>query len=181
MRSMHAAVKSVAGASAVLVVLGLVVLGFAATAAQASATAAAGPAAAKAAKAPPAACRTFTRDSADALFGLRKGTKLKEKQTKIGSGSSQASICTVTKGAAELRVITSIGGGGFGGPFKCYKRPKLGSDGRVCVSTSKSFPDTFAIYNKHGIGFSDNYNRTLPHQGARLYAFALAQYKAYKG
>jgi hypothetical protein len=132
----------------------------------------------------PNGCKTFTIKSADALFGVRKGTRLTEKATHTGKGSNELWTCTVTHGGKtgkKLTVFTSALAGGFGGPIKCYKRPKLGKGGEVCVSTMKKFPFTFAVFHKDKIYFSDNFNRTLPHQGQGLYAFALAQYKAFKG
>jgi hypothetical protein len=132
----------------------------------------------------PNACKTFTAKSADALFGVRKGTRLAEKATHTGKGSNETWTCTVTHGGKsgkKLTVFTSAVFGGFGGPIKCYKRPKLGQYGKVCVSTMKKFPFTFALFYKDKIFFADNFNRTLPHQGQGLYTFALAQSKAFKG
>jgi hypothetical protein len=129
----------------------------------------------------PSACTTFTGKSADALFGVRKTTHLKEHSTRSGSGRSAVSTCTITHSGKTLRVSTSGYAGGFGGPLKCYKRSKLGPDGQVCVSTVKSFPLTLAVFVKHRIDFADNFSKTLPRQGRALYTFALAQYKAFKG
>ncbi len=129
----------------------------------------------------PNACKTFSLKSADALFGLKKGTHLAEKSSHTGTGRNEAFRCEVKHGKTVLMIYTSANTGGFGGPLKCYKRPKLGRYGTICVSTIKKFPFTFTQFEKHKIWFSDNFNKTLPHQGKALYAFALAQYKAYKG
>jgi hypothetical protein len=164
-----AAIKFAAGVSSALVIAG-----FAATSAQAAP-------AAPAAKTPAASCKTFTTTSADSLFGLRKGTKIKEKQTRSGTGANTTWVCKATSGKSQLVVTTSDYSGGFGGPYKCYKRPKLGPDGAVCVGTLKKYPGTFALFSRHGVFFADDFSKTLPQQGARLYTFALAQYKAFKG
>ena len=129
----------------------------------------------------PSACKTFTGKSADALFAVRKGTRLKEVSTHTGSGKNEVYTCTIKHRGKQLRVETSGYAGGFGGPLKCYKRHKLGPDGQVCVSTEKNFPFTIVVFSKHKIDFSDSFNKTLPHQGKALYTFALAQYKAFKG
>jgi hypothetical protein len=144
---------------------------------------AAAPIAAQAAavKAPPSPCKTFTAKSVDALFGVKRGTRLSEKLTKFGSGSNETLICTIKHAPRQLIVSTSASAGGFGGPLKCYKEPKLGSHGLLCVSDNKKFSFTFVRFERHGIWFSDDYNQTLPKKGARLYTFALAQYNAYKG
>ena len=51
----------------------------------------------------------------------------------------------------------------------------------LCVATLKKLPFTFTLFKRHKIWFSDDFNKTLPHEGKALYIFALAQYKAYKG
>jgi hypothetical protein len=129
----------------------------------------------------PNACKTFTTKSADALFGVKKGTHLKKHSAHTGTGTNETYTCTITHHKKTLRVSTSAYAGGFGGPLKCYKRSKLGPDGQVCVSTLKSDQFTLAVFNKHHIAFSDSFTKTLPHQGKALYTFALAQYRAFKG
>jgi hypothetical protein len=138
-------------------------------------------AATSAGKPPPSACKTFTGKSADALFGVRHGTRLTRHLKNTGTGSNETSVCTVKHGKTTLTVTTSRLAGGFGGPFTCYKRPKLGTNGNVCVARFKSFPGTFALYEKHKVFFSDDFSKTLAHKGAALYKFALAQSRAYKG
>ena len=129
----------------------------------------------------PNACKTFSLKSGDALFSLKKGTHLSEKSSHTGTGRNEAFRCEVKHRKTVLTIYTAASSGGFGGPLKCYKRPKLGKYGIICVSTIKRFPVTFTRFEKHRIWFSDDFNKTLPHQGNALYAFALAQYKAYKG
>jgi hypothetical protein len=137
--------------------------------------------AAPAAKVPPNPCRTFTTKSADKLFGLKRGTAVSRKLSHDGTGKNETRICTVKHGTRRLTIDTSFFAGGFGGPLKCYKRPKLGSHGLLCVSDNKKFAFTFARFERHSVWFSDDYNKTLAHKGALMYTFALAQYKAYKG
>jgi hypothetical protein len=129
----------------------------------------------------PSACKTFTARSADALFGVRKGTHLREKSTRVGRGKNEVFTCTISHHGVSLKVTTAEFSGGFGGPLKCYKRTKLGRAGEVCVSTVKTFPFSLALFVKHKIVFVDSFTKTLPHQGRSIYTFALAQYKAFKG
>jgi hypothetical protein len=128
----------------------------------------------------PVACKTFTAKSADAVFGVAKSKHLAKHSMHTGTGKNEVYTCTVTHSKKTLKVTTSAFAGGFGGPLKCFKRPKLGPDGQVCVSTEKSFPFSIVVFNKHKIEFSDTFTKTLPHQGKALYTFALAQYKAFK-
>jgi hypothetical protein len=123
----------------------------------------------------PNPCKTFTAKSADALFAVKHGTHLSVKSAKV-DGENE---CVVTHGKVKLTIGVSSGAGGFGGPLKCYKHKNLGN-GVICVSTVKSFPLTLAIFHRYKIYFGDDYNRTLPKEGARLYAFALGQYKSVK-
>ena len=37
--------------------------------------------------------------------------------------------CTVSHGSVRLTIGVATGPGGFGGPLKCYSRPKLGYKG----------------------------------------------------
>ncbi len=137
--------------------------------------------AAPAVKAPPNPCKSFTTNSADALFGLKKGTAVRRELSSTGSGKNETRICTVRQGGNKLTINVSYAEGGFGGPLKCYKRPKLGKHGLVCVSTERSFKISFARYEKHKVWFADVYNKIVPDKGAKLYAFALAQSRAFKG
>ncbi len=161
-------IRSVAVASSALMAVGLASL-----AAAQAATAAGSP--------PPGACTTFTVKSADALFGVGGGTHLTEHPKNHGTGSNETSVCTIEHDKTTLTVTTTKYPTGFGGPYKCYARPKLGSDADVCVGTMKADPGTFAIYKKGTVYFSDDFSKTLPDQGKALYTFALAQSKAYKG
>lgn len=129
----------------------------------------------------PDACKTFTLKSGDALFGVKKGTHLSEKSSHTGKGSNETYLCKVKHDKLALTIYTSASFGGYGGPEKCYKRPKLGKDAVLCVSTLKKLPFTFTLFKRHKIWFSDDFNKTLAHEGKALYTFALAQYKAYKG
>jgi hypothetical protein len=164
MKSLRAIVTSVAAASAAVLCLGLASV----PAAQA----------APAAKATPNPCHTFTTKAADALLGAAKRAHLQVTLVPKTQGFRQ---CKVTYRKLKLTISDSTTGGGFGGPFKCYKRPKLGPAGTVCVSDVKSLQETFAVFSKDSIFFADDFNKTLAHKGAALYTFALAQYKAYKG
>lgn len=137
--------------------------------------------AAPAVKPPPNPCKSFTTKSADTLFGLKKGTAVSRKLSDSGSGKNESRTCTVKHGHNNLTILTSYLSGGFGGPLKCYKRPKLGKDGEVCVSTVSSFKVSLARYEKHKVWFGDTYHKIVPHKGAKLYAFALAQSRAFKG
>ena len=167
-KSLYAVIKPATVALAALLLIGLTSL----SAAQAVPSTS---------KPPPNPCKSFTAKSLDALFAIPHGSHVSTKLTKFGTGKNEALICTVRHHKLKLIVTTERTSGGFGGPFKCYKRPRLGKDGIVCVSDIKSFPASFARFLRHGVYFNDDYNVTLPDKGARLYAFALAQYKAYKG
>jgi hypothetical protein len=137
--------------------------------------------AAPAVKVPPNPCASFTTKSADKLFGLKSGTSVSRKLTHQGKGKQEIRVCTVRHGHLRLSIDTTFLAGGFGGPLKCYKRPKLGAHGIVCVSDNSKFAVSFARYERHKVWFSDDLNKTLPSKGARMYAFALAQSRAYKG
>jgi hypothetical protein len=158
--------------SGVIACAGLLALGVASAAtAQAAPAAPTAPAAVKL----PNPCKTFTAKSADALFAVKRGTHLGVKSTTL-EGTKE---CIVSHGSVKLTIGVATGAGGFGGPLKCYKHKNLGN-GSVCVSTVKSFPITLAIFHRYGVFFADDYNRTLPKEGARLYTFALGQYKSVK-
>jgi hypothetical protein len=169
MKSLRAIVTSAAAASAAVLCLGL------ASVPAAQAAQAAKP------KYPPNPCKTFTAKAADALFGASKKAHLGTKLTKYGSGATEDLLCAVTYRKLRLSISTSKAAGGYGGPLKCYNRPKLGPHGQVCVSTNKNFVVTFAHFSKDSVYFFDDFNKILGHRGAALYTFALAQYKAYKG
>jgi len=153
--------------SAIFACAGLLALGVAS-----AATAQAAPAAVKL----PNPCKTFTAKSADALFAVKHGTHLSATE-KTEEG---AKVCVVTDHSVKVTITVSSVPGGFGGPLKCYSRPKLGKDAVICVSTVKSFPVTLAVFHRYGVYFSDDFNQILPKKGARLYAFALVQYKGVK-
>jgi hypothetical protein len=162
--------------SAAIACAGLLALGVASAASAQATPAAPVTSAAPAAVKLPNPCKTFTAKAADALFAVKRGSHLGEKSTTV-EGTKQ---CTVTHGSVKLTIGVATAAGGFGGPLKCYSRPKLGKDGTVCVSTVKSFKVSLAIFHRYGVFFSDDYNRTLPKEGARLYALALVQYKGVK-
>lgn len=130
-----------------------------------------------AAKSAPNACKTFASPTAAKLFGVAKSTKLTEKQARSGSGSESTSTCTTTTGQHKLTTNVSLTFGGFGGPFKCYDKPKLGPDGKICVSTVDNLQSTVALFSKGDLFFADTDNVTLPKHGKSMYVFALAQRK----
>jgi hypothetical protein len=169
MKYLRAIITSAAAVSAAVIGLSLV------PASAAQAAQAAKP------KGPPNPCKTFTTKEADALFGASKKAHIGTSITKYGKGATEDLICTVTYRKLRLSISTSEAAGGYGGPLKCYNRPKLGAHGQVCVSTNKNFVVTFAHFSKDSVYFFDDYNKILGHKGAALYTFALAQYKAYKG
>jgi hypothetical protein len=166
MKSLRAVITSAAAVSAAVLCLGL------ASVPAAQAAQAAKP------KATPNPCHTYTAKAADALFGAGKHAHL---TATLAKGTPGYRLCTVTYRKLRLTIDTSTTFGGFGGPLTCSSRSGLGPDGRVCVSTRKSFPVTLALFKKDGIYFADDFNKILGHKGAALYTFALAQYKAYKG
>jgi hypothetical protein len=132
---------------------------------------------APAAKSAPNACKTFASATAATLFGVAKSTKVSEKQTRSGSGSESSSTCTTTAGKHKLTTNVSLKFGGFGGPFKCYDKPKLGPDGKICVSTVGNLQSTIALFSKGDLFVADTDNVTLPKHGKQMYVFALAQRK----
>jgi hypothetical protein len=126
----------------------------------------------------PNPCRTFTAKSADALFGLGRHARLSEKLTRTRTPAART--CTVRHARQKLVVVTQRQAGGFGMGFNCYKRPKLGSYGQICVSAVKKVHFSFVVFRKHGGYGSDGINATLPNKGRRLYRFALAQYRTFR-
>jgi hypothetical protein len=129
----------------------------------------------------PNPCRTFTVQSARVLLHVSSHTHLSEKLTSA-TKPFPSRTCTVRRAKQKLTVVTQHHAGGLGMGLHCYKRPKLGSHGEVCVSTVKAVHFSFVVFRKlvgkHGVYLSDGINETLPHQGNALYTFALAQRKA---
>ncbi len=164
-------------AIAVAMATGLMALGLAGPAVAGSATGTAG----SAGKPPPNPCKTFTSAAAHRIFAVAKSAKLTQASKSYGHGSNQIRICMVKHPRHVLVVNVARSSEDFGAPVKCFKRPKLGKHGVVCVSTEKSFPITFALFRRAGVFFTDSYNQNLPARGARMYAFALAQSRAFKG
>jgi len=132
-------------------------------------------------KVPPNACKTFTMKSVDLLFGISTRAHPSVKLSKSGSGAYLTSVCTVTWRKKTLTVRTFLTSGGSGGPLVCYRRPRLGTDGRVCLPSLRQYHFTDVEFMRHGVFVSDFYNVTLPRQGQSLYSFALAQAPAIRG
>jgi hypothetical protein len=129
---------------------------------------------------PPGPCKSFTRVSLDRLMGVATSATPKEQATIAYKGKpGQTDTCTATFGAHQVTVKTSFESGGFGGPFTEYKRPKLGTGGAIEVSREKDLHATYALYLRKNVYFVDFINATLPSKGKRMYAFALAQSKAF--
>lgn len=127
----------------------------------------------------PNPCKTFTVKSARTLLRVGPHVGLTEK---LGRGKHPPSrSCTIKHGKTRLFVGVQRQKGGTGSGETCYKRPKLGSDGMVCVSNKNSPPFSFVVFHKHGIWVSDSLNLRLANKGARLVTFALPQYKNFKG
>jgi hypothetical protein len=166
-------IKRVSAVTIAALALGLAPL----AAAQAATAPATAPAASKALPNP---CKTFTAKSADALFGVKHGTHLPESLSSYKT-PYPSRVCSVSHGATRAAVVTRRHTVAISGPFKCYKRPRLGAHGRVCVSTNKALKFTYALFRKDGVWLSDAITRTLPRQGSKLYQFALPQYKHFKG
>jgi hypothetical protein len=147
------------------------------TSAQAAAPAAS---AAAPSRALPSPCRTFTEKSARTLFGVSRRTHLSERQSSA-RGPVATRICTVRHRRQILNVVIQRRPGGFGMGFNCFKRPKLGSRGQICVSVFAPVRFTFVVFRKHGLYVSDGINATLPRRGKKIYRFALPQYRRFKG
>jgi hypothetical protein len=128
---------------------------------------------------PPNPCRTFSRTSAAALLRIGSHTALTEKLSKTTS-PVVIRTCTIRHRKLKLTVQTQFQPGATGNS-RCFRRPALGSKGEICLSTVATFPFTFSVFHKHGVWVSAGINEQLRHQGARLYTFALAQYKSFSG
>jgi hypothetical protein len=137
-------------------------------------------AAAPAAKPLPNPCHTFTARSADALLQVSSRTQLSEK---LGRSTSPAArTCTIRHGKTRLVVAVSRREGGTGMDETCYPYPKLGRDNLLCVSNAQSpSPFSFVVFRKDHLWLGEGINVRVPHKGKRLYEFALAQYKSFKG
>jgi hypothetical protein len=134
---------------------------------------------APAAKPLPNPCQTFTARSADALLQLSSRTHLSEK---LGSSNNpSARTCTIRHGKTTLVVEVSRQEGGTGSEETCYRNPKLGRDSLLCVANAQSPPFSTVLFRKDGLWIGDGINVRVPDKGKRLYEFALAQYKSFKG
>jgi hypothetical protein len=148
------------------------------TAMAASLVGGAAPAAAKIKlpKRPPPPCETFKIAWADHVLGVDANTVLSEKNHTENKGKArEIRTCKITAGATELDVSTSYALNSITGPFKYYKHRDLGHGGEVGVSTTKSFPETVATYERDDVYFIDTLDKTLQNKGAKLYKFALKQ------
>jgi hypothetical protein len=143
-------------------------------------SAAGAPGASAAATRPPAPCDTFTVAAADRLLGVDASMALAEKSTTQDRGTdTERRTCKVTVGDQELDVQTSFALTSVAGPFASYPKPKLGRGGVVLVSTTKTFPETVASYERRDVYFVDTVNKIVKHHGHKMYEFALRQSKAY--
>ena len=124
-------------------------------------------------------CRTFTPASADRLFGISRHIVLHEKVTRTNR-PFVIRTCTVRNRKLKLTVQTQFHPGSAGNS-RCYRRPALGPKGEVCLSRVRSLPFTFSVFHRNGVYFSAGINEELPHQGAAIYRFALAQYAKLAG
>jgi hypothetical protein len=132
------------------------------------------------AKRPPAPCKTFTIAAADRLFGVEASiTPAEHPKTTDKGKDTETRTCKVTTGDDRLDVSTSFVKSSFAGPFETYPKPKLGHSGEILVSTSKTFPETVATYERHDVFFADVINRIVKHHGRKLYRFALKQSNAF--
>jgi hypothetical protein len=127
----------------------------------------------------PNPCKTFTVKSARTLLGVGKHTPLTEKLGRTSHPTART--CTIHHKKTTLTVAISRQRGGTGSNENCFARPKLGSDGEVCVSIPMTPPFSFALFKKHSLWVADGINLMLPHKGDRIYQFALPQYKNFKG
>jgi hypothetical protein len=160
-------IKHLSAAAVAVLAAGLVPL--------ASAQAAVAPAG----KSLPNPCKTFTVKSARTLLQVGSHTHLTEKLT---SGRNPASrTCTIKHGKKRLEITVQSQAGGTGSEENCYSRPRLGSDGQVCVSVPHSPAFSLATFHKHGLWVADGLNAALPQKGKRIYEFALPQYRHFKG
>jgi hypothetical protein len=137
-------------------------------AALASAAPAAGPAL-------PNPCATFSRAAADTLFGVRPGTRVREKLSGR-AGANPSRTCTAARGRKRLTVVIYRHPVSLPAGLKCVKDAKLGTHGLICVSATKTKHITVAAFRNRGHGYvRDTFNVTLPHRGSALAAFARAQ------
>jgi hypothetical protein len=129
---------------------------------------------------PPGPCKTVTAEWVDTLFGVSSATVLHKHVTIEHSGKrTEADTCRIRSTPHELLIRTSLAQGGVGGPFTIYQRPRLGYGGEILVSTTATFPETIALYERDDVYFTDTYNAIVKHKGKRLYRFALHQSKAF--
>jgi len=135
--------------------------------------------AAVAAKSPPNPCKTFTARSADRLFGLSTSTHLVG-VLRVFKRPYVVKFCTVRHGRKKLTVETVLRRQAFGNVV-CYRRPALGSFGRVCISRQRGVKLTYAVFHKDGVYVASGINENLPHHGAAIYRFALVQYRHFRG
>ncbi len=135
--------------------------------------------AAVAAKLPPNPCATFTVASADTLFGIGTHTRLAEKLTEM-KRPDLIRYCTIKHAGLKLTVGTQFRPGAFGNS-RCYRRPRLGAKGYVCLSGIRAIHFTFSVFRKDKVYVSAYVNEQLADQGAAIYTFALAQYARFKG
>jgi len=135
--------------------------------------------AAVAAKRPPDPCKTFTPQAADRLFGISTRTHLVGLLTVIKK-PVVIKVCTVKHGQKRLVVETVLRAQAFGN-VTCYRRPALGSYGRVCISAQRHVKLTYAVFRKDGVYVASGINEDLPNHGAAIYKFALVQYRHFKG
>jgi hypothetical protein len=155
-------------------------VGLGSTAAAQAATAPASAAHPAASSALPNPCHTVTRKSVRTLMSVGPHARLTEKLHRFTRPIVYRQ-CVIRHARQKLVVQVQHRAGGLGGPFNCYKRPRLGAKGQVCVSASKSVHFSFVVFRKHGIYVSDGLNTTLPHHGRRLVAFAVPQYRHFTG
>lgn len=127
----------------------------------------------------PNPCKTFTNKMVDKLMGLPATDKPTRTKSTFSSTNTQ---CNVQQGNLYFEVAEStITPAHRRPPQHVYKRPKLGHGGEILVGKKKSYDDTEAVFRKHGVWVDDVYSVTLPHKGKKLYVFALAQSKRFKG
>ena len=126
---------------------------------------------------PPKPCSSINSAALHSLFGVRNSVRLTLTPASSGKGTNKVNSCIVIYQGHLLMVSAKLHATKFDGPFRCYTKPALGSKGRVCVSTSSQLKNTWGMFYKKGVYFYDLYTVTLPSQGARMYSFALAQYK----
>jgi hypothetical protein len=140
--------------------------------------------AASAATAAPAAraglpnpCKTFKARSADAVFRA----SLRARPTEVLQEIQGAKICRVSHSGKRLAIGVIRTYPGRPGPnFKCHRRRALGSGGKICLPANKKLNDEFVQFKKRGIYVDDAALFRAGNNGARLYRFALTQYRHFK-